>query len=284
MNRWSRQTQWLAGDLIFRFIPFYRDRLLAFWTSGGAPLGRLEKWLFSGVSNVLDRRYYDESATTEQRELLKELCMAHSSAIEWARHYLSLGFPDKYTPALSMFAEIESLLASGAVKTVHQVACCSGREIAYFARRYPGVAFTGSDCDESLLEFLRGHWKELPNLKFELVRMEKESARDAAVLKCDLLYASGGFHYMDAASLVCFFQRVAPLARWLALSQPMHRTYSAISESASQARGMLSWNHPYPALLIRAGWTNVRIAEGFVPELPDFKNIAVFATSPSAES
>jgi hypothetical protein len=267
----------LAGGVIFRFVPPYRSRLLAHWTSGGTKLGPLEKWLFTGLSNTLDRRYYAPAATTEEREWIKSLCMARGSAIGWAKHYLSLGFPDRFTASLPMFAEIEKVLGTGAVRTVHQVGCCSGREIAWFAQRYANVAFVGSDCDEALVQFLREHWKHVPNLTFELVRMEKESPRDASVLKCDLLYASGGFHYMDPASLLGFFQRTKPLAGRLYLSQPMDRAFSPGTETASRGRGMLSWNHPYPALLLRAGWKNVRLAEGFVEDLPHFKNVAVFA-------
>jgi len=281
LTHWNQEMQSLAGNFVFRCLPPYRSRLLAHWTSGGMKLGPFEKWLFTGLSNALDRRYYAPTATTAERECIKELCMAGSSAIGWAKHYLSLGFPDKHTPALAMFPEIEKALASGVLRTVHQVGCCSGREIAWFAQRYPGVRFVGSDCDEPLVRFLREHWQQLPNLAFELVRLEKENPRDAALLKCDLLYASGGFHYMDTASLQRFFERVKPLAARLYLSQPMNRSYSPITEPVSQGRGMLSWNHPYPALLIRAGWTNVRVAEGFVEELPHFKNVAVFADSPS---
>ena len=277
MKDWKVRVRSLAGDVIFRCVPPYRSRLLAHWTSGGTKLGPLEKWLFTGLSNSLDRHYYSTTATTEEREWIKSLCMAQSSAIVWAKHYLSLGFPDRFTAALSMFAEIEQLLSSGAVRTVHQVGCCSGREIAWFAQRYPAVAFVGSDCDEALVQFLREHWKHLPNLTFELVRMEEESPHDATLLKCDLLYASGGFHYMDPASLLRFFQRARPLATRLYLSQPMDRAFSPLTETTSRGRGMLSWNHPYPALLTQAGWKTVRLAEGFVEDLPLFKNVAVFA-------
>ena len=267
----------MAGEFIFRQASGYRAHLLSFWTEGGSSLGPLEKWLFAGLSRAIDQRYYDAAASTKDRETIKALCMARSSAVKWARHYLSLGFPDRYTPALKMFDEIESLLGDGSVKMVRQVACCSGREIAYFARRYPQITFVGSDADEALVDFLREYWKHLSNLTFDLVRLEEEHQADGAKLKCDLLYASGGFHYLDPASLRRFFLRVQPLAGHLLLSQPMNRSYDAEKERDSQPRGQLSWNHPYPAFLREAGWTGVRLIEGLVEELPRLKNVAVFA-------
>ncbi len=278
MKDWFGQAQCRAGEFVFRRTPAYRAHLLSFWTEGGSSLGRLEKWLFAGLSRAIDRRYYDVAASTKDRETIKALCMARSSAVKWARHYLSLGFPDRYTLALKMFDEIESLLASGSVQIVRQVACCSGREIAYFARRYPHIKFVGSDCDEALIDFLREHWKHLSNLTFDLVRLEEEQV-DGAKLKCDLLYASGGFHYLDPTSLRRFLQQVQPLAGRLFLSQPMHRSYAVEKERDSQPRGQLSWNHPYPAFLREAGWTEVRLMEGLVEELPRLKNVAVFAQS-----
>ena len=183
MKDWLGQAQLRAGEFIFRRAPGYRAHLLSFWTEGGSSLGPLEKWLFAGLSRAIDQRYYDAAASTKDRETIKALCMARSSAVKWARHYLSLGFPDRYTPALKMFDEIESLLASGSVQIVRQVACCSGREIAYFARRYPQIEFAGSDCDEALIDFLREHWKHLSNLTFDLVRLEEEQLADSAQAK-----------------------------------------------------------------------------------------------------
>jgi hypothetical protein len=273
------EVQVRAGDFIFRQLPGYRDYLLSFWTEGGFPLDPFEKWLFAGLSYAIDQIYYHPGTSTETREKIKALCMAQGSAIKWAKHYLSLGFPDQYTHALSMFSEIESLLASGMLETVRQVACCSGREVAYFARRYPHVNFIGSDCDETLVRFLCVQWKHLPNLTFDVVRLEEENPIAEAQLKCDLLYASGGFHYMDTASLRRFFSRVRPLARQLFLSQPMSRFYAAGRETVSQPRGQLSWNHPYPAFLKETGWTGVRLVEGFVDQFPQLKNVAVFARS-----
>lgn len=279
MKDWLRQAQLRVGEFIFRRAPAYRAYLLSFWTDGGSSLEPPEKWLFAGLSQAIDHRYYDAAASTKDRESIKALCMARSSAVKWARHYLSLGFPDRYTPALKMFDEIESLLASGSVQIVRQVACCSGREIAYFARRYPQIEFAGSDCDEALIDFLREHWKYLSNLTFDLVRLEEEHLADSAKLKCDLLYASGGFHYLDPASLRRFLLRVQPLAGRLFLSQPMSRSFAVQQERVSQPRGQLSWNHPYPAFLREAGWTGVRLIEGLVEELPRLKNVAVFAES-----
>jgi hypothetical protein len=236
--------------------------------------GPIERWLFAGLSGALDRVYYAPGTAAVERERLKALCMADASAVQWARHYQKLGFPDAFTPKLPMFRWIEEALASGNVATVHQVACCSGRETAYFARRFPDVSFVGSDCDATLVEFLNRHWGNVENLTFVRLDLEKLSRGESALEPCDLLYASGGFHYMDADSLRGVFQGVRDRAGEIFLSQPMDRSFDPASATGSIARRQLSWNHPYPQLLRAAGWTGVEFEEGLVESLPTLKNIA----------
>lgn len=253
------------------------EELLRHWTTGGVNLSGEDKEAFARLVQELDERYYSEGCSCEERESIKARCMGEASAVAWARQYLARGFPDATTPYLPMFEEIEKVLRSGEVKSVHQVACCSGREVAYFAKRYPEVSFCGSDCDEGLVSFLEEQWEGIPNLRFCLLRMEEGRGERDGEEKCDLLYASGGFHYMDPESLAAFFRRVRGIAGSLFLSQPMDAGYRAEKECNSLGRKMLSWNHPYPYALEKAGWSPVSWREGFVPELPGLKNFAGFA-------
>lgn len=199
--------------------------------------------------------------------------MGKDSGVHWARQYMARGFPDRYTPVLAMFAEIEARLASGTIASVHQVACCSGREVAYFARRYPEVAFSASDTDPAIVDFLRETWRELPNLTFTRLRMEETESTAMEALRVDLVFASGGLHYMDPEALGHFMARVHGLAGTLMLSQPLDRAYAVGTERVSQPRRQLSWNHPYPYCLSRAGWERIAWSEGIVEELPALKNV-----------
>jgi SAM-dependent methyltransferase len=205
--------------------------------------------------------------------------MGQESGVRWARQYLERGFPDRYTPLISMFGDLESRLASGLINSVHQVGCCSGREIAYFARRFPAIDFTGSDSDPEIVEFLSEHWHELRNLRFVRLRMETSDDAELQNLRADLIYASGGLHYMDPPSLLRFFTRARALSSALLLSQPLARAYPAGDSTESAPRGQLSWNHPYPRYLTQAGWLRVEWSEGLSEELPSLKNISAWASA-----
>jgi hypothetical protein len=263
--------------LIWRALPPARAHLLAHWITGGTTLGPRGQWLFAGLSHALDREYYARTTSTDRREAIKALCMGVDSGVRWAKQYLKRGFPDPFTPMISMFGELESRLASGKVASVHQVACCSGREIAYFAKRYPQIAFTGSDADPAIVEFLREHWRELTNLSFACLRLEETEGTQMEALKSDLTYASGGFHYMDPESLQRFLARAHGLTRAMLLSQPLDRVYDTAAERDSKPRQQLSWNHPYPYYLAQAGWGHVSFSEGTTAELPSLKNISASA-------
>jgi hypothetical protein len=270
--------------------PALRARLLATWTKGGTCLTPARKRLFDALAAALDREYYADETTTARREAIKRLCMGEDSGVAWAKAYLDRGFPDRFTPVLAMFGELERRLgaddAAGGearrIRSVHQVACCSGREIAYFAKRHPDVQFCGSDADPAVVEFLRHHWRDVPNLSFEVLRLECPDARSFAALASDLAYASGGLHYLDAASLHGFLARARDLVGSLLLSQPLDASFSSGGPPLSTPRRLLSWNHAYPAYLAEAGWTGIGWGESSVADLPGVKNIGAWATAPVA--
>lgn len=262
--------------------PVLRARLLATWTKGGMNLTPARKRLFDALAAALDREYYAEQTTTERREAIKRLCMGEDSGVAWAKAYLERGFPDRFTPVLAMFGELERRLADSAesgrrIRSVHQVACCSGREIAHFAKRHPDVRFCGSDADPAVVDFLRHHWRDVPNLSFEVLRLERFDDAGFDVLASDLAYASGGLHYLDAEALRGFLERARDLVGSLLLSQPLDASFSSDGPTASTARRLLSWNHAYPAYLAEAGWNAVGWRESSVAEMPEVKNIGAWA-------
>jgi len=259
-------------------IPWVRNLLAHHWTTGGTGLVGTKRWIFGGLSRALDSRYYRPKASTEEREQLKAMCMSKSSAVEWAKAYLKRGFPEPQTAVIAMFDGIEHTLKSGTIHRVHQVACCSAREIGWFARRYPSIQFTGSDCDTDLMVFLKDHWRGLENLDFQILRMESPPNS----LSCDLMYASGGLHYLDPETLVRFLVWARPRVKRLYLSQPLDRDFDPTASKHSKGRGMLSWNHPYTRLLKEAGFASVTSKEGILEKLPGVKNYSAFASDYAA--
>lgn len=264
-----------SGSLLQRLF-LKRPRLLGHWISGGTELSGRRRTIFNALVKSLDAAYYSPTATTQLREEIKHLCMGRDSGVAWAKRYLKKGFPEPQTANLPMFQRLGEWFADGGIRSAHQVGCCSGREIAWFAQQFPGLQFTGSDCDPEVIAFLKEHWASVPNLDFIELHMDKPIPEEAG-LQTDLLYASGGFHYMDPDSLLRFLVDTRRHARRIALSQPLDRQFHPETSQESTPRGMLSWNHPYPRLLQQAGWSRIEWREGFVPELPKFKNIAAWA-------
>jgi hypothetical protein len=271
-----------SDALLQRFF-LKRPRLLGHWISGGTELSGRRRACFNAIVKSLDSAYYSTAATTRIREEIKQLCMGQDSGVAWAKRYLKKGFPEPQTANLPMFQLLEKWLSDGGIRLAHQVGCCSGREIAWFAQQFPDVQFTGSDCDPAVIAFLKEHWAGVPNLEFMELQMDKPIPEEAG-LQTDLLYASGGFHYMDTESLLRFLVDARRHACRIALSQPLDRHFHPETSQESTPRGMLSWNHPYPRLLQQAGWSRIEWREGFVPELPKWKNIAAWAIVPIGQS
>jgi trans-aconitate methyltransferase len=266
----------LALDALLSRLSSLRPRLLKHWISGGTELTGRRRGCFNSLARSLDDAYYSPDATTIRREEIKQLCMGRDSGVAWAKRYLEKGFPEPQTANLPMFSILQKWFASGEIRSAHQVGCCSGREIAWFARHFPEIRFLGSDCDPAVVTFLKNFWAGIRNLDFMELHMDRPIP-DAPGVCTDLLYASGGFHYMDSTSLRHFFENIRKFAHRIALSQPLDRPFDAVQSEESTPRGMLSWNHPYPRLLAEAGWKGIEWREGFVAELPKWKNIAVWA-------
>ena len=255
----------LLGFWLLHLASRSRQRLLAHWTQGGTDLEGSEREHFDALSAAVDRSYYAARTSTRRREQLKHLCMGASSGVRWAEKYSARGFPDDLTPHIGMFGFIETALRDRKLSTVHQVACCSGREVAYYAERYPDLEFVGSDVDPEIVDWLRKHWVHLPNLRFEVLALELTAQRSWDVLDADLVIASGGLHYMDTASLHNFCAQARTRARYLTLSQPCNVHYAVSSAVESGPRVQLSWSHPYCHILQEHGWSLTEQVE-FVPE------------------
>lgn len=266
------------ADALLNRLKSRRPRLLRHWITGGTDLKGQRRACFNALAKSLDAAYYSPGAGTLRREEIKHLCMGSDTGVAWAKRYLKKGFPEPQTPHLPMFPLLEEWFSDGEICSAHQVGCCSGREIAWFAQQFPGISFTGSDGDPAVVAFLKDHWAGVPNLDFFELRMDQPISGETGI-STDLLYASGGFHYMDPESLQRFLADIRGHARRIALSQPLDRPFHPEASTESSPRGMLSWNHPYPRLLRQAGWIGIGWREGFVPELPKLKNIAAWAVA-----
>ena len=268
----------LTGLVVLHMRPGLRAQLLADWTESGTSLPERSQPLFQVLSKAIDAEYYAPGTTTLRREALKALCMGSDSGVRWAQKYLKRGFPDHVTQEIGMFTYLEEALSSTTGETVHQLACCSGREVAYYAQKYPQHDFIGSDVDREIVDWLRAQWAGISNLRFETLSIETSRSEDWENLSSTLLVASGGLHYMDHASLARFFSQARESAREILLSQPCDVAFRPNENSQSHPRIQLSWNHPYKALLQNAGWTLKKSSEYIPSQHLTAKNYSAWGT------
>ncbi len=242
------------------------------------PVGRAA-WknpIGSALMYAVLERYYDPRTSTQERERLKSLRMSGRNGVEWARHYARKGFPDEQTARLPIWRWLEDLLGDGSVEHVHQIACSSGREIAHYARACPHKTFVGSDMESDVVAYARRAWAGIDNLRFVTLHLLDTSAFEDC-LGADLIVDSGGLQYLDQASLQTFFDRAHVLAPRICLCEAVRTGWQS---GQSTRKGNFSWNHDYPALLERAGYTVVRTEVVELPEMPWSRTVCVMAARP----
>ena len=104
-------------------------------------------------------------------------------------------------------------------------------------------------------------------------------------LRADVIYATGGLHYLDEGSLRALFARARKHAQAFLLSQPADVAFAAGDElQPARPRRRLSWNHPYARYLREAGWP---LVEGGVERRGDdapCQLSVVASTAPLASS
>lgn len=266
-----------VGWAVLHAMPRLRDALLASWAVGGADLGGRRRELFAALARAIERTYYAPGTPSARRAEIRHLCHGFESGLRAAER-------DERCPAApaarsALDGEIDARLCSGRVRTVHQVACGSGRALAAAAARFPAVFFCGSDGNPLVVDFCRRRWRHLPNLAFTTLRLENTHDRAVArSLQADLVVANGGLHLLDEAELRACFDS---LRRWcpvLLVSQPVAPDFDVAGTPWSEPRPPLGWSHPYPLYLREAGWENVRATEEVPSDTPDRKLVAAFAS------
>lgn len=176
-----------------------------------------------------------------------------------------------------MWKWLEDLLNSGEIKKVHQVACSSGKEIAYFAKKYPAIEFTGSDLDDKVIGACRKRWSDITNLKFEVLDLSLLGEREIKELSVDVIFDSGGLQYLDEKILKDFLKKACMASRYLLLSQPLAIDFLMDKRCHSMPRGGFSWSHPYMAYMRETGWLDSEYKVYFVEENYWAKTVSIKA-------
>lgn len=164
-----------------------------------------------------------------QRQIFERL-LNGPAGVRWAENYASM---PPFDPSGHRKWEVVAR-ALETVESIHWIGCCSGREVAYFAERYPQKRVIASDLSASIVRWCRQRYR-LPNVCFQQVDATRFDFGE------DLVVAMGVLTYMDATQITQFSGNV----RRLVSAEPVTRGYQGRWRSY---RGRMTWNHPYRRL------------------------------------
>lgn len=242
----------LLGGAIYKVFPNFTKTFLKGHMSADSKNAFVRAMYKVLVYSISDE-YYKNNTTTSRRMQLIDMVISDEAGVKWAEYYLSKSFGDDDVLKNRMFLWIDELLSTNSdIIDVHQVACSSGREVAYFSKKYKDRNFIGSDIDTAIISNCYKNW-QIENLKFEVLRLE--NLNDLHKIDTDLVYASGSLQYLDYAILDMFFKEIfTSKCEYLLLAEPLHNDFDIFKERTSTKRGNFSWNHPYAYLLKNNGW------------------------------
>jgi len=249
------------------FLSRYKIYLLSTWHDFDKRRGA-DNFLFYPVFNFWIKFEYLREEDPDKRESLKGLAMGGSSGREWAKDYDSkpLDFDSKIgdmtlNKTVPMFKEIENILKTIETKLfVIQVGSSSGREIAYFANRYPTHTYIGTDIYQEVVDF-SSHSHKSANLSFREL-----SAKNISMLLSEyrnesiLIFSRGSLQYVQPEHLPPFFDSIANYASAkVLLNEPGSESQGKVDElRGSIWRGNFSYTHNYKYYAERAGIETIK--------------------------
>lgn len=263
---------WLVGRVLRRTsgvaaVRQWRDDLLRTWAQPAA-----RSWLGNALFDDMFAQWMSDVYLAEpdpdRREALKAICMGGASGTAWADHYEAtpidrnchigeLSFDD----AVPLYPALDRLLSDAAPDTlVVQIGTSSGRDIAYFARRYPQMQFLGTDIDTAIAErATRIH--PLPNLRFSLARAHT-LLNDTEIPNRPRLVvmSNGSLQYVQPEHIPVFFKRLHARGNVaVILVEPAARQTGREPDQigGSTWRGQFSYSHDYRAYAQRAGFATL---------------------------
>ena len=251
------------------FFSQYKRHLLSTWHDFGKRNGA-DEFLFKPVVNFWMRFEYLKEKNPDKREKLKELAMGANSGREWAKTYdsrpLDLELSSQigemtFRDAVPIFNEMENILETIKTKLiVIQVGSSSGREIAYFANKYPTHRYIGTDIYQEVVDY-SSHSHKGRNLSFR-----KLSAKNISQLLSELrnenmlIFSEGSLQYVQPEHLQLFFNSVAgyPSAMVLLNEPGNDRRVKPDELEGSMWRGNFSYTHNYKFYAEKAGIKTVK--------------------------
>jgi hypothetical protein len=251
-----RFPQILTGMFICKahFLAHYKYHLLSTWHDTNKR-SNIDKLLYADTFNYWLRFEYLNEPDPDKREMLKSMAMGGISGRNWARCYdeVPLDFNAKVghmtlREASPLYDEIETICQNTKTKLVIiQIGSSSGREIAYFATKFPMFEHIGTDIYQEVVDYsINSH--NLPNLTFLLSPAKNISQILFHYRNSDVIvYSSGSLQYVQPEHLRDFFSGIAShLNVKLIISEPANEFQESPDRlKGSVWRGNFSYTHNY---------------------------------------
>lgn len=198
-------------------IPFftkYKYYLLSTWNDK-EKRSKVDKFLYPGLFSAWIRLEYLKEANPYEREKLKSIAMGGVSGRNWAERHnkIPLDFNVKignldFHKACPLFEQVENICKDANMHTVVvQIGSCSGRETAYFAKKFPEITFIGTDIYEEIVSYSR-QFHNFSNLSFQLCSADNtiENILRKWEGKNIIIFSHGSLQYVQPEFLIIFFK------------------------------------------------------------------------------
>ena len=275
----------------------YKLHLLSTW-HGFEKRKKIDEILYKYVFFLWVKFEYLKEKCPDKRETLKAICMGGDCGKIWAEHYQkkykSTGYEGSIDLSIKLghmtlreaspiYDEISSILENADFNyLVIQIGSSSGREIAYFAKRFPQHEFVGSDIYDEVVEY-SSCYHNYPNLSFV-----KCAAKDIVnifnIIDIDiknkpvLIFSSGSLQYAQPEHITIFFNSLSKFQNFkILLFEPGNEAKGKPDEiKTSIWRENFSYTHDYKWYAEKSGieTTKCQIIRPYYPyeDFPIHKN------------
>ncbi len=226
----------------------------------------LDNFLYTGFIAAWLRFEYVSEKDADKREALKGFAMGGNSGKNWAASYNSrvLNLNERIgnmssREAQPFFDAIDEICIKNKGKNVYvcQIGSSSGREIAYFAKKYPDFSFLGSDIYQEVIDFSVVNHK-YTNLSFEVFSAKTIVTKLLSLKNVDLtiVFSSGSLQYVQPEHLEFFFKELVKVPNVeILLCEPCNESKGCPDGlKKSIWRGNFSYTHDYRFYAEEAGF------------------------------
>lgn len=198
--------------------------------------------------------------------------MGYEKGVMWAKGYQKIPFPPvrgsvmvgslDWHDACPFVNQLDKVLNSKENQiTVVQLGASSGREIAYFAKKYPRHHFIYTDVFDSVVDYASSIFN-LPNLDF--ITFSAESIHVIASVAMNdqiVILSSGSAQFVHPELLDSMFYRLSHYVKRKRIHVIVHEPGNVLdgdplSIEGSKPRDNFSYTHNYHFYAIRSGFSS----------------------------